>query len=98
MLPLSIVVVVTAIALESASARFLTYLALIAVPPLAAAALASGGTVYADDHATPHPPYPSKPVHPAHAPQPAHWPAHFECRVPHSLQTCSTLVRAMRRA
>jgi hypothetical protein len=39
-LPLSIVVAVSAIALESASARFLTYLALIAVPPLAAAALA----------------------------------------------------------
>jgi hypothetical protein len=39
-LPLSIVVVVTAIALESASARFLTYLALLAVPPLAAVALA----------------------------------------------------------
>jgi hypothetical protein len=39
MLPLSIVVVVAAIALESASARFLTYLALVAVPPLAAAAL-----------------------------------------------------------
>jgi hypothetical protein len=38
-LPLSIVVVVTAIALESASASFLTYLALVAVPPLAAAAL-----------------------------------------------------------
>ncbi len=38
-LPLSIVVVVSGIALESASARFLTYLALIAVPPLAAAAL-----------------------------------------------------------
>jgi hypothetical protein len=38
-LPLSIVVVVAAIALESASARFLTYLALVAVPPLAAAAL-----------------------------------------------------------
>lgn len=38
-LPLSIVVVVSAIALESASARLLTYLALIAVPPLAAAAL-----------------------------------------------------------
>jgi hypothetical protein len=38
-LPLSIVVVVSAIALESASARFLTYLALIAVPPLAAVAL-----------------------------------------------------------
>lgn len=39
-LPLSIVVVVAAIALESASAKFLTYLALVAVPPLAAAALA----------------------------------------------------------
>ncbi|HEU5062115.1 MAG TPA: hypothetical protein VFT79_03055 [Solirubrobacterales bacterium] len=38
-LPLSIVLVVSAIALESASARFLTYLALVAVPPLAAAAL-----------------------------------------------------------
>lgn len=38
-LPLSIVVVVAVIALESASARFLTYLALVAVPPLAAAAL-----------------------------------------------------------
>lgn len=38
-LPLSIVVVVAAIALESASARFLTYLALIAVPPLAAVSL-----------------------------------------------------------
>ena len=38
-LPLSIAVVVSAIALESASARFLTYLALVAVPPLAAAAL-----------------------------------------------------------
>ena len=38
-LPLSIVVVVSAIALESASARFLTYLALVAVPPLAAGAL-----------------------------------------------------------
>jgi hypothetical protein len=38
-LPLSIVVVVFGIALESASARFLTYLALVAVPPLAAAAL-----------------------------------------------------------
>lgn len=38
-LPLSIIVVVAAIALESASARFLTYLALVAVPPLAAAAL-----------------------------------------------------------
>jgi hypothetical protein len=42
-LPLSIVVVVAAIGLESASARFLTYLALVAVPPLAAAAL--GGIV-----------------------------------------------------
>ncbi len=40
MLPLSIVVVVGGIALESASATFLTYLALVAVPPLAAAALA----------------------------------------------------------
>jgi hypothetical protein len=39
-LPLSIVVVVAGVALESASARFLTYLALVAVPPLAAAALA----------------------------------------------------------
>jgi hypothetical protein len=39
-LPLSILVVVGGIALESASARFLTYLALLAVPPLAAAALA----------------------------------------------------------
>jgi hypothetical protein len=39
-LPLSIIVVVSAVALDSASARFLTYLALIAVPPLAAAALA----------------------------------------------------------
>ena len=39
-LPLSIIVVVSAIALTSASARFLTYLALVAVPPLAAAALA----------------------------------------------------------
>lgn len=39
-LPLSIVVVISAIALDSASARLLTYLALIAVPPLAAAALA----------------------------------------------------------
>lgn len=38
-LPLSIVVVVSAIALESASAEFLTYLALVAVPPLAAVAL-----------------------------------------------------------
>jgi hypothetical protein len=39
-LPLSIVMVISAIALDSASARFLTYLALVAVPPLAAAALA----------------------------------------------------------
>lgn len=39
-LPLSIVVVVAAIAAESAVADFLTYLALVAVPPLAAAALA----------------------------------------------------------
>ena len=39
-LPLSIVVVISGIALESASARFLTYLALVAVPLLAAAALA----------------------------------------------------------
>jgi hypothetical protein len=39
-LPLSIVVVISAIALDSASARFLTYLALVAVPPLAAGALA----------------------------------------------------------
>ena len=39
-LPLSIVVVISAIALDSASARFITYLALIAVPPLAAVALA----------------------------------------------------------
>ena len=39
-LPLSIIVVIAAIALDSASARFLTYLALVAVPPLAAAALA----------------------------------------------------------
>ncbi|HEY8501694.1 MAG TPA: hypothetical protein VIL21_03340 [Solirubrobacterales bacterium] len=39
-LPLSIVVVIAAIALDSASARFLTYLALVAVPPLAAVALA----------------------------------------------------------
>jgi hypothetical protein len=38
-LPLSIVVVVAGIALESASARFLTYLALVAVPPLAVVAL-----------------------------------------------------------
>jgi hypothetical protein len=39
-LPLSIVVVISAVALDSASARFLTYLALVAVPPLAAVALA----------------------------------------------------------
>jgi hypothetical protein len=39
--PLSIVVVIGAIALDSASADFLTYLALVAVPPLAA--LAAGG-------------------------------------------------------
>lgn len=39
-LPLSIVVVISAIAIDSASARFLTYLALIAVPPLAAVAVA----------------------------------------------------------
>lgn len=39
-LPLSIAVVVSAIALESATADFLTYLALVAVPPLAALALA----------------------------------------------------------
>jgi hypothetical protein len=39
-LPLSIVVVISAIGLDSASAHFLTYLALVAVPPLAAAALA----------------------------------------------------------
>ncbi|MFL5871916.1 MAG: hypothetical protein ACJ75T_00370 [Solirubrobacterales bacterium] len=39
-LPLSIVVVISGVALESASARLLTYLALISVPPLAAAALA----------------------------------------------------------
>src|ERR1700742_1515345 len=38
-LPLSIVVVIGGIALDSASAKFLTWLALIAVPPLAAAAL-----------------------------------------------------------
>jgi hypothetical protein len=38
-LPLPIAVVVGAIALDSASARFLTYLALVAVPPLAALAL-----------------------------------------------------------
>lgn len=40
MLPLSIAVVVSAIALESTTADFLTYLALVAVPPLAALALA----------------------------------------------------------
>jgi hypothetical protein len=40
-LPLSIVVVVGAIALDATVARFLTYLALIAVPPLAALALAA---------------------------------------------------------
>ncbi|HET7443374.1 MAG TPA: hypothetical protein VFJ57_01805 [Solirubrobacterales bacterium] len=39
-LPLSIAVVVAAIAAESAVADFLTYLALVAVPPLAAVALA----------------------------------------------------------
>ena len=39
MLPLSIVVVIGGIALDSGSARFLTWLALIAVPPLAAIAL-----------------------------------------------------------
>lgn len=39
-LPLSIVVVIAAIALSSAVADFLTYLALIGVPPLAAVALA----------------------------------------------------------
>ncbi len=39
--PLSIAVVVAALALDSASARFLTYLALFAVPPLAALALAA---------------------------------------------------------
>lgn len=39
--PLSIALVVAAIALDSASARFLTYLALFAVPPLAALALAT---------------------------------------------------------
>ncbi len=38
-LPLSIVVVIGGIALDSASADFLTWLALIAVPPLAAVAL-----------------------------------------------------------
>lgn len=39
-LPLSIAVVIAAIAIDSASASFLTYLALVAVPPLAAVALA----------------------------------------------------------
>jgi hypothetical protein len=39
--PLSIAVVVAAIALDAAAARFLTYLALVAVPPLAALALAA---------------------------------------------------------
>lgn len=39
--PLSIAVVITAIALDSTSARFLTYLALFTVPPLAALALAA---------------------------------------------------------
>jgi hypothetical protein len=38
-LPLSIVVVIAAIALTSATANFLTYLALVGVPPLAAVAL-----------------------------------------------------------
>jgi hypothetical protein len=38
--PLSIAVVIGAVALDSASAKFLTYLALVAVPPLAAVALA----------------------------------------------------------
>ena len=38
-LPLSLVVVIGGVALDSASARFLTWLALIAVPPLAAIAL-----------------------------------------------------------
>jgi hypothetical protein len=40
-LPLPIALVVGAIALDSASADFLTYLALVAVPPLAALALAA---------------------------------------------------------
>lgn len=43
-LPLSIVVVIAGIALDSASADFLTWLALIAVPPLAGVAL--GGLVH----------------------------------------------------
>src|SRR6195952_3540193 len=38
-LPLSIVVVIGGIALDESSAQFLTWLALIAVPPLAAVAL-----------------------------------------------------------
>lgn len=38
-LPLSIVVVIAAVAADSSTARFLTYLALVAVPPLAAAGL-----------------------------------------------------------
>lgn len=38
-LPLSLVVVIGAVAEDSSTARFLTYLALVAVPPLAAAAL-----------------------------------------------------------
>jgi hypothetical protein len=40
-LPLSIAVAIGAIALDSASARVLTYLALVAVPPLAALAVAA---------------------------------------------------------
>ncbi len=40
-LPISIVVVIGAVALDSASAQALTYLALVAVPPLGALALAS---------------------------------------------------------
>jgi hypothetical protein len=39
--PLSIALVIGAVALDSASATFLTYLALVAVPPLAAVALAA---------------------------------------------------------
>jgi hypothetical protein len=39
--PLSIVVVISAVALDSASAQILTYLALVAVPPFAALALAT---------------------------------------------------------
>ncbi len=38
-LPLSIVVAIAAVAADSSTARFLTYLALVAVPPLAAAGL-----------------------------------------------------------